>query len=380
MTDDSSIFERILPHMRAMPPYIPVEPPEFLAERLGLPVEAVLKLDANENPYGPSPAVLEALAAFRGYNIYPDPQQRNLRAALSEYTGFSPEWLIAGAGSDELIDLMTRMFVAPGEAILNFPPTFGMYAFSADLEDADLVNIPRRKDFSIDLDAVSATAGKARLIFVVSPNNPTGTPLLRKELDALLATGSPVVVDEAYAEFAGESYVELVREHANLIVIRTLSKWAGLAGLRIGYMVAAPEVIEVAFKVKQPYSVSVAAEVAAIAAIVDRDFQFRRVAAIVAERERLAAALQAIGGIEVLPSKANFLLCRLAGLPAREVHARLADRGIMVRYYDTPMLQNHIRITVGKPEHTDAVVSALREILGIAQTPTVPSPSGRGLG
>src|SRR5205823_4261553 len=147
--------------------------------------------------------------------------------------------------------------------------------------------------------------------FVVSPNNPTGTPLQREELETLLAIGCPVVVDEAYAEFAGESYVELVRERPNLIVLRTLSKWAGLAGLRIGFMVAAPEVIEVALKVKQPYSVSVAAEVAAIAAIADRDFQLQRVAAIVAERERLAAALRTVSGLEILPSKANFLLCRI---------------------------------------------------------------------
>jgi histidinol-phosphate aminotransferase len=372
VSGNGSILHRIQPHLRAMPGYVPVEPPEFLAERVGLPVEAIIKLDANENPYGPAPEVLAALRAFDGYDVYPDPQQRRLRAALAEYTGFDPEWIIAGAGTDELIDLLTRMFVAPHEGILNFPPTFGMYAFSADLEDAALIDVPRRADFSLDLAAIAAQAPKARLVFVVSPNNPTGTPLTREELDALLGIGCPVVVDEAYAEFAGKSYVELVRERPNLIVLRTLSKWAGLAGLRVGFMVAAPEIIEVAFKVKQPYSVNVAAEVAAIASVASSAYQMRRVAAIVAERERLRGKLQAIPALDVLRSEANFLLCLVKGTEARVVQAKLAERGIMVRHYNTAALKNHLRITVGKPEQTDAVVEALNEILRSVSAPRLP--------
>jgi histidinol-phosphate aminotransferase len=361
---EDSILDWVQPHLREMPGYARIEPPEILAERLGLPVERIIKLDGNENPYGASPKALRALATATHYNVYPDPLQRRLRQALSEYVGVEPEWVAAGAGSDELIDVVTRMFVAPKEAILNFPPTFGMYAFFAEAQGARVIDLPRRPDFALKLDGLAEVAKKARLIFVVSPNNPTGNTLSRRELQALLDTGRPVVVDEAYAEFAGETFVPLVRERANLMVLRTLSKWAGLAGLRIGYMVARPEVVEIALKIKQPYGVSVAAEVAAIASIEDREHLMGTVAAIVAERERLRKALASFEGFSVAPSAANFLLCRLVGLDAKALHAALRGRGILVRYFDTPLLRNYVRISVGKPEHTDALVEALTEVVG----------------
>jgi histidinol-phosphate aminotransferase len=197
----------------------------------------------------------------------------------------------------------------------------------------------------------------------VSPNNPTGTPLTRRELDVLLSTGLPVVVDEAYAEFAGESYAPLVRQTPNLLVIRTLSKWAGLAGLRIGYMVADPSLVEVAMRVKQPYSVNVAAEVATLASLEDMELLQSRVAKIVAERERLSSLLAGLPRIEVTPSRTNFVLCRLEGVEAKQVHAALRQRGILIRYFDNDLLRNHLRISVGLPEHTDALIEAMEEII-----------------
>ena len=367
MNESDPLYALIQPHLREMPGYVPIEPPEVLADRLGVPVERIIKLDGNENPYGPSPRAIEALAACRAYHTYPDPEQRRLRQALADYLGVAPDQVIAGAGSDELIDLVTRMFVAPGQALLNFPPTFGMYAFSAGVQGAGVVSVPRRPDFSLDLEAIAREATSARLIFLVSPNNPTGIAVSEAELMALLGTGLPVVVDEAYAEFAGESFVPLVSGHPNLMVLRTLSKWAGLAGLRVGYLVAAPEVIEVALKVKQPYSVSVAAEVAALASLADRDHLMKTVGAIVQERERLASALRALECFEVTPSRANFLLCRLDGLDAKAVRDALAARGIMVRYFDTPLLRSYIRISVGTPNQTDALLDALRAIIDAGQ-------------
>ncbi len=352
--------EWVRPHLLGIPGYVAIEPPDVLAARIGLPAGQIVKLDGNENPYGPSSRVLKALAECHGYNIYPDPEQRRLRAALAEYTGLGPEHLIAGAGSDELIDLVTRMFVAPNEAILNFPPTFGMYAFSAEVQGARVVNLPRRADFTLKLDGFAEQARKARLIFVVSPNNPTGTALAQEELGVLLDAGRPVVVDEAYAEFAGESYLGLVALYPNLMVLRTMSKWAGLAGMRVGYMAASPEIIDVALKAKQPYSVSVPAEVAAIESIADREYLMTNVGRMVEERGRLAAALSALPGFEVVPSRANFLLCRLSGIDAKSLRDRLAARGIMIRYFDTPLLQNYIRISVGLPEHTARLIEELK--------------------
>jgi histidinol-phosphate aminotransferase len=374
-SEPRNLLDAVLPHLRDAPPYVPVLPPEVLAKRLGLPVEQIIKLDANENPYGPSPKAIEALARARSYHIYPDPEQRRLREALGAYLGCAPGSIVVGAGSDELIEICVRLFVAPEASILNFPPTFGMYSFLAGVQGAKVISINRRPDHSIDLDAALAAAPSASLIFAVSPNNPTGTPLTRNELDALLDTGRPVVVDEAYAEFAGESYAGFVAQRPNLIVIRTLSKWAGLAGLRIGYMVADPAVVEVAMRIKQPYSVNVAAEIAALASFEDLPLLQERVRLIVAERERLTAALAQLPGFEVTPSRANFILCRLEGANAKQVHSLLMQRGIMIRYFDTPLLQNHLRISVGRPDQNDALLVALRDIVTSADE--VESSRGR---
>jgi histidinol-phosphate aminotransferase len=358
-----SLLDLVQQHLREAPPYVPVLPSETLAERLGLPVESIIKLDANENPFGPSPKALEALAATRSYHVYPDPEELPLRRAIAEYHGLTLEWVLVGAGSDEMIELSARLFVAPGEAILNFPPTFGMYTFLASTLGQQTINVTRRADHSLDLPAALEAARQAKLIFAVSPNNPTGTQLSHTELDALLGTGLPVVVDEAYSEFSGESYIGLLKQQPNLIILRTLSKWAGLAGLRVGYMIADPALLEVAMRVKQPYSVNVAAEVAALASFRDLPLLQERIQAIVKERERLQGLLASIPGFEVTPSRANFVLCRLEGVEARRVYTSLLERGIIVRYFDTPLLQNHIRISVGLPDQTDRLLQALREIV-----------------
>lgn len=360
---NGSLLDFVVPHLRDAPPYAAVMPPEVLAARLGVPVESIVKLDANENPYGPSPRALAAISDARSYHIYPDPEQLALRQALGDYAGYGPEWLVGGAGSDELVDLCVRMFVPPGEAIVNFPPTFGMYPFLADIQGAEVINITRRADYSLDLDASVEAAAKARLVFAVSPNNPTGTLITKREVAALLDTGRPVVVDEAYAEFSGQSCADLVRERKNLIVLRTLSKWAGLAGLRVGYMIADPELIEVVLRIKQPYNINTAAEVATLASLDDLEFLQVRIDAMVRERERLQAMLGALPGVEVTPSSSNFVLCRLSGVEAKQVHATLRERGIMVRYFDNALLRNHIRISAGRPEQTDIVVKAVGEVM-----------------
>jgi histidinol-phosphate aminotransferase len=361
--NDADILSLVQPHLRSAPPYIPVEPPDEVAQRVGLPVERIVKLDANENPYGPSPKAAEALARAKNYHIYPDPEQRSLRKALAAYVGLGPEWVIAGAGSDELIDLLMRLFVAPGKAFLNFPPSFSFYPFLAGVQRADLVEAQRREDHSLDIEAALSAARDANLIVVASPNNPTGNLLTDLELEALLGTGLPVVLDEAYAEFSGTSRVDLVPRHPQLIVLRTFSKWAGLAGLRLGYMVANPALIDLVLRIKQPYNVNVAAAAAAVASFEDLAYLEGNVEALIRERDRMAGMLASLPGVEVSPSRANFVLCRLHGSSAREAHARLLERGILVRYFDTPLLQNHLRISASRPADTDLLVAALGEIL-----------------
>ncbi len=367
MTPPGALDRWMQPHLVATPPYVPVEPPDEVAQRIGLPPERIVKLDANENPYGPSPKVVAALAQGQSYHIYPDPEQRKVRAALGRYVGFEPEWLVAGAGSDELIDLLVRLFVPPGESILNFPPSFSFYPFLASVQGAGVANVQRRADHTIDLESALIAAQGARLAVVASPNNPSGTLLPRNDVEALAQLGRPLVIDEAYTEFAGESCVDLVRKYPNLIVLRTLSKWAGLAGLRIGYMVADPSLIDVIMRIKQPYNINAAAEIAVLASMDDLPYLQGLVRSIVKEKQRLEVELAQLPGFEVTPSSANFLLCRLSGVSAREVHARLTERGVLVRYFDTPLLQNHLRISAGRPDQTDALLAALREIIAGAK-------------
>jgi len=346
-----------------MPGYEPVEPLDVLVKRLGIPEDRIAKLDGNENPYGPSPKVRQALARFPYYHIYPDPEQRQVRQAIAEYVGASPEQIVAGNGSDELLDLTGRLFLSPGDRAVNAPPTFGIYEFVIRTYGAEVVETPRREDFSLDVEAAErALAAGAKLMFIASPNNPTGNATSRQELERLLAHGAAIVVDEAYAEFAGESFAPLVAEHDNLIVMRTFSKWAGLAGLRAGYGIFPPAVAETIRKIKMPYNMNVAAQAAVLASLADRAALARNVKKIVSERERMAKALARFPWLRVYPSRANFLLCQVEGRPATQVQARLRERGVLVRHFDSPGVRGCLRISVGRPEDTDRLVQALSEI------------------
>jgi len=222
----------IRPGLAAMKGYASVEPIEVLEERSG---GKVVKLDGNENPYGCSPGVYQALADCPYYHIYPDSEQRRLRKALEDYTGLSREHIVCGNGSDELIDLVLRLFLQQGDEVINCPPAFGMYPFNTDVCGGRIVDVPRGEDFAIDLGAIKkALTPRTKLIFIASPNNPTGNVISEREVMELVDTEMVVVLDEAYFEFSNITMAKLVPEYPNLIVLRTFSKWAGLAGLRIG--------------------------------------------------------------------------------------------------------------------------------------------------
>jgi|FLYL01.1.fsa_nt_gi histidinol-phosphate aminotransferase len=367
MPDGARPKERVTslvrPHLLAMPGYEPVEPVHVMARRLGLSESQIVKLDGNENPYGPSPLVREALARFSSYHIYPDPAQWEVRQAVAEYAGVDAEQVVLGSGSDEILNIAAHLFLDPGDVVVNAPPTFGMYDFIGRTMNARLVEAPRLEDFELDMPALEAAlAGGAKLLFLASPNNPTGNPLRRRDLERLLDYRAVVVVDEAYAEFAGETAADMVAEHENLIVVRTFSKWAGLAGLRVGYGIFPPALVPVLWSTKIPYNLSVAAEQAVLASLSDRERLLANVRLIREERERMAALLRELGWLHPYPSAGNFLLCRVREIPARAVRDGLRRRGVLVRYFDAPGLQDCLRISVGKPEHTDRLIEALREV------------------
>ncbi len=356
----------IRPDIVGMQPYQPIYPLEVVAARLGCTPDAIVKLDANENPYGPSPRVRSALADLPFAHIYPDPESRILRAALADFTRVPADLLLAGAGADELIDLTTRLFLQPGDAILDCPPTFGMYAFDAAIAGAGVIRVPRHRDWSVDVSTVVETVSEyqPKLIFLTSPNNPDGGWLPDADLERLLALPLIVVLDEAYVEFAAleRSRIGWVADHDNLIVLRSFSKWAGLAGLRVGYGAFPAALMPHLWKIKQPYNVSVAASTAAIAALEDRDHLERTVCRIIAERERLRKELATIPYLHAYPSQANFLLCRVEGRGAGQLKLALEQEGILVRHFAKPFLDDCIRISVGKPQQTDALMSVLRRL------------------
>ena len=339
--------------------------PETLEGKVEVPVESIIKLDANENPYGCSPKVSRALANYPYFNIYPDDGQTRLRKLLEEYTGIDARHIVAGSGSNQLIDLVLRLFITKGDEVINCVPTFGIYSFSTELCGGALVEVLRDENFVVNVGAVKAAINKkTKIVFLANPNSPTGNIIPQKDILEIVDTGLPVIVDEAYYEFSGETVAPLVSQYENLMVLRTFSKWAGLAGLRVGYGLFPPKIAEYLLRTKIPYNVNVAALVAVQESLKDLDYLLGRVKAIVAERERLFGELKKLKFLRPFPSQANFIFCSVLNGRASEIQQELQRKGILVRYFDKPMLRNSIRISVGKPEHTDALIKALQEIGG----------------
>ena len=359
-------------HLQQLPPYKPVEPYEVLARKLGRDPADLVKLDANENPYGPLPQVREALARLAYPHIYPDPESRRLRQALAETYGLPMEHFFVGAGADELIELIIRVLMDPGDVLVDCPPTFGMYSFVARVYNARVVEVPRNPDFSLRLDALmdAVRTYRPKVLFLATPNNPDGSLLSREVVDALLELPTLVVLDEAYIEFTdnggplgdGNSRLPEVPRRKNLVVLRTFSKAAGLAGLRVGYGAFPLWLTEALWKVKQPYNVSVAAQVAAEVTLRHREDLIPVVERLRAERQRLYEALQTVPYLEPYPSQTNFLLVRVREGSAQALRDYLAqEHGILVRYFSTLGLSDCVRISVGRPEDTDRLLEALTQ-------------------
>ncbi len=338
--------------------------PETLEGKVEVPVESIIKLDANENPYGCSPRVNQALATYPYLNIYPDDSQTELRKLLEGYIGTGAKHIVAGSGSNQLIDLLLRLFISKGDEVINCIPTFDLFRFSTELCNGKLVEVPRDENFAVNVRAVKAAISrKTKMIFLVNPNSPTGNITPQKDILEVADTGLPVLVDEAYYEFSGETVAPLTSQYKNLMVLRTFSKWAGLAGLRIGYGIFPPKVADYLLKTKLPYNVNVAALIAVRESLKDIDYLMDRVKAIVTERNRLFGELKKLGWLTPFPSQANFILCSVPDGKAKELQQKLQDKGILVRYFDKPLLRDYIRISVGKPEHSDVLIKTLQELV-----------------
>jgi len=356
----------VRPEIVAMKPYTPIVPFEVLSAQLGRRPEEIVKLDANENPYGPSPKVQETLARANYLHIYPDPEANELREAISAYTGVPKANLLAGMGADELIDLVLRVVLSPGDGVIDCPPSFGMYPFSTAVNAGQYIPVPRHDDFSLDVAGIEQAVSnhpQAKVLFLCTPNNPDGSLIRDGDLRRLLALPLLVVVDEAYADFVRlpgyESHLAWVQTYENLVVLRTFSKLAGLAGLRVGYGAFPQWLLSHMWKIKQPYNVNVAASMAAVASLQDKMWLAEKTALIVQERERLQKALGTFDFLWPFPSHANFVLCRVLGRSARQLKLALEQEGVFVRYFDKPGVDDCIRVSVGRPSDTDALVKTL---------------------
>ena len=323
-------------------------------------------LSDNTNLWGSPPAARRVLRELADDALarYPSAYASELKAALAEYAGVDPACIGTGCGSDDILDSAIRAFAAPGDRIAFCAPTFAMIPIFARLNGVEPVAIPMTSSWDIDPDALARA--DARVIYVCSPNNPTGTVASRGALERLIASAPGVVLlDEAYAEFCAESILDLAKASERVLVVRTMSKAFGLAGLRVGYAVGAPSLIAEVEKSRGPYKVSTVAERAAVAALMhDRTWVAERVGAARASRDRLATSLRALG-LAPLPSQANFVFVPIADAPA--VARRMRERGVAVRAFQgLPIVGDALRITAGPDPMMEQGLDALAEALSCA--------------
>jgi histidinol-phosphate aminotransferase len=327
-------------------------------------VEGILKLNTNENPYPPSPAVLEAVtrAATDSLRKYPDPLATAFREKAAEVLGVQPDSILAGNGSDDLLTIMTRCFTGPGRPIVAPTPSYILYRTLAEIEGSPFHEVPFTPTWDLD-DSLARV--EARLAFLPNPNSPSGTTLSVarvRELASQLRGRSPIVIDEAYADFADDNCIGLVRELDNVIVTRSLSKSYALAGIRFGFAVARPEITAGMIKVKDSYNCDALSIVAATAALADQAYLKRIVSRIQATRTRLTAEMRRLG-FAVPDSQANFVWCTNGPAPARQIYEQLKERRILVRFMSYPSYGDGLRITVGSDPEIDRLLEVLRTLV-----------------
>lgn len=341
-------------NVRQMDGYTPGEQPA--------PGERVVKLNTNENPFPPSPKVMAAIREIEPEMLrrYPNPVGHAFRTAAGKVLGISPEQILCGNGSDDILTIATRTFISPGGVLAAPDPTYSLYPVLARLEDSKYVSVPWGTDWSLPIDDLLET--KANAIYLANPNAPSGTFVPPQQVAELASKfDGLLLVDEAYCDFAEQNCLELVSEFANIVISRTFSKAYSLAGMRFGYAIAREEVIFEMMKVKDSYNVDAVSVVAATAAIEDQEYAKRSWEHVKAERQRLTSELQQLGW-SVLPSQANFIFASVPGGRGKEAYQKLKSQGILVRFFDKPGLNDKLRITIGTGQENNALLAGIREL------------------
>ncbi len=360
-----TIAKRVKPWIAALTPYQPGKPIDELERELG--ISDVVKLASNENPLGPSPRAIEAVQrVLAGVHRYPDGASFALRSKLVEKLGVAPEQLVFGCGADELLELVAKSFLGPGDEAVFAWPSFAMYPIVTKGMGATPVPVPLDADLVHDLDAMAAAiTERTRVVMVCNPNNPTGTSVGAAAFDrfaASLPDDVVLLIDEAYVDFARRAdfpdALGWVARRPGTVTVRTFSKIAGLAGLRVGYAVADRELAGYLERARHPFNVNLLAEAAAVAALDDHEHLDRTVRQNTEGLGYLRRELGALG-IETWPSEANFVLAK----PGAGTYERLLREGVIVRPLVGFGMPDHVRITVGRPEENERLVKALRRLV-----------------
>jgi histidinol-phosphate aminotransferase len=334
--------------------------------------ENVVKLNTNENPFHPSDRVLQAIQNVSKETLrrYPSPMADAFRAVAAKLHGIRPEMILAGNGSDDILTIATRTFIGPDGKLASPDPTYSLYPVLAQLQDAQFIPVPWDEEWSLPTEALLAT--KAGAIYLANPNAPSGTFVSRTKV-AELARKFPglLLIDEAYADFAEDNCLALVRDYPNVVISRTLSKAYCLAGLRFGYAVAQPQVIHEMMKAKDSYNCDAIAIVAATAALSDQAYYKEKWELLKLERDRLTVELRKMGW-SVLPSQANFVLATAPDGGGHAAYVGLKTQWILVRYFDKPGLTDKIRITIGSIDQNNALLAGIKALSEATAAATQP--------
>jgi histidinol-phosphate aminotransferase len=343
------------PNILALAGYTPGEQPRD---------DGIVKLNTNENPYPPSPRVTEAIVDFLRTDRlrkYPDPTGMAFRQTAGRLFDVDPESVLIGNGSDDILTILTRAFVPEGGVLVSPTPSYMLYATLAEIQGAKFQGVPYTPDWQLPTPWPKPTAS---LTVVANPNSPTGTVVNNTALErlALELEGRPLLIDEAYADFAETNAVALAKRLPNVIVMRTLSKSYCLAGLRFGFALAAPELVRAFGKVKDSYNCDVLSLVGASAALLDQDYLQQTTARIIATRSRMIDELKVLG-FALLPSQANFVWAQRADRPVKPIFEELKRRNILVRYMRYPDYGDGLRISVGAAAEIDRLLNELKSIV-----------------
>ncbi len=365
-TRDKKTSFKVPEHIRSLVPYPPGKPIAELERELG--ISGTIKLASNENPLGPSLKAVEAIRdAINGLNRYPDGSCYYLKEALSKRLGVEPEWIVPGNGSNEIIELLIRAFLPPGAEAVMGEPSFAVYPLAVKAAGGVSIRVPL-KGMRHDLEAMSAAINeRTRIVFIANPNNPTGTIVSAGELTAFMEKvpdGVVVCLDEAYYEYVQSGdypdTLKYVREGGPVVVLRTFSKIYGLAGLRVGYGVAVPEITDFLNRVRQPFNVNSLAQSAALAALEDTVHIKKSIENNKSGLDYLFTGVKAMG-LDTVPTQTNFFLIKVGN--GKEVYEKLLRAGVIVRPMDSYGLGEYIRVTVGLPEENKRFLASLKEAI-----------------